>query len=425
VPRPVTVSTAELPLRMLQAVMERHWMTRVTDKCIFGGQSAVQPTAAPEKQSSPSAGAGLRIDGRDAFDCFNEDLAWILGKLVNRTGGIAGVISGHLSDDVQAVTLASEITDSEPTELTALLISRGVSAPDCQTADPDEPVVSHCLLQIRPNEQVPRRYRVLQLSFKPAIGVKVVATVAKDSRRGFRFLEEAAAVRLYPVLSRYVRLWWLHRVERRRAHTLSVIAEMSDLGIVLLNRNGRVLFANSHARLMLQARDGLASDNEMLQATSPADQEKFAHALSHARGVNRIPRDNRSAARVSQILHLARPSGRRNMIVAVMPVGPPATDEEDTSVIVYGLDPDQDVAELLAPVCSIYGLSPAEARVVRLLITGCRITDAARVMEIQPQTARAYLKRIFAKTRTHRQADLVRIMLSSALRTTASIDGTM
>ena len=41
---------------------------------------------------------------------------------------------------------------------------------------------------------------------------------------------------------------------------------------------------------------------------------------------------------------------------------------------------------------------------------------AAQHLGVQQQTARSYLKHIFAKTETNRQADLVQLMLKSAIR---------
>ena len=91
-------------------------------------------------------------------------------------------------------------------------------------------------------------------------------------------------------------------------------------------------------------------------------------------------------------------------------------------MIIYVFDPDQDVEKMLAPVCGMYKLTDAEARLVRHLVRGLRISDAAQRMQVQPETARTYLKQVFVKTGTNRQVDLVRVMLASVMRTNAKID---
>ena len=54
-----------------------------------------------------------------------------------------------------------------------------------------------------------------------------------------------------------------------------------------------------------------------------------------------------------------------------------------------------------------FGLSPAEARLVALLIAGASLRSCAKALGITYETARTYLKSVFYKTGTHRQAELV------------------
>lgn len=65
---------------------------------------------------------------------------------------------------------------------------------------------------------------------------------------------------------------------------------------------------------------------------------------------------------------------------------------------------------------SAFGLSPAEARVSALVGRGERLEDAASLLGISPNTARTHLKRIFEKTATHRQAELVKVLLTLVRR---------
>ena len=54
-----------------------------------------------------------------------------------------------------------------------------------------------------------------------------------------------------------------------------------------------------------------------------------------------------------------------------------------------------------------FGLSPAEARLVVLLFAGASLRSCAKALGIKYETARSYLKSVFQKTGTHRQAELV------------------
>jgi DNA-binding CsgD family transcriptional regulator len=60
----------------------------------------------------------------------------------------------------------------------------------------------------------------------------------------------------------------------------------------------------------------------------------------------------------------------------------------------------------------LHGLSPQEARLTVALANGQSLGDAAAALGLTLETARNYSKRIFAKTHTRGQADLVRLVLT-------------
>jgi DNA-binding CsgD family transcriptional regulator len=58
----------------------------------------------------------------------------------------------------------------------------------------------------------------------------------------------------------------------------------------------------------------------------------------------------------------------------------------------------------------VYGLTNAEARLLRFLSDGCGLLEAARELVITKNTARTHMRSIYAKVGTHRQSDLVRLL---------------
>ena len=58
----------------------------------------------------------------------------------------------------------------------------------------------------------------------------------------------------------------------------------------------------------------------------------------------------------------------------------------------------------------LFALSAAQARLTMLLMTGRTVKDAARVLGITEGSARQYLSRVFRKTATNRQVDLIRVV---------------
>ena len=59
---------------------------------------------------------------------------------------------------------------------------------------------------------------------------------------------------------------------------------------------------------------------------------------------------------------------------------------------------------------SVFGLTGAEAKLASLLASGMALEEIARQLGIARETARNQLKAVFAKTETHRQAELVALL---------------
>jgi DNA-binding CsgD family transcriptional regulator len=62
-----------------------------------------------------------------------------------------------------------------------------------------------------------------------------------------------------------------------------------------------------------------------------------------------------------------------------------------------------------------FGLTPGESRLALRLVSGETLQTAASALDISYESARSVLKNIFAKTGTHRQAQLVVIILSATV----------
>jgi DNA-binding CsgD family transcriptional regulator len=57
-----------------------------------------------------------------------------------------------------------------------------------------------------------------------------------------------------------------------------------------------------------------------------------------------------------------------------------------------------------------FGLSPAQARLTALLMSGRSAKEAAAILGIAESSARQYLEIVFSKTGTRRQLDLIRVV---------------
>jgi DNA-binding CsgD family transcriptional regulator len=60
-----------------------------------------------------------------------------------------------------------------------------------------------------------------------------------------------------------------------------------------------------------------------------------------------------------------------------------------------------------------YAITPAESRVMLLLVQGMTIAEVAETLGISLPTAKTHLAHLFSKTETTRQVDLVRLAMSA------------
>jgi DNA-binding CsgD family transcriptional regulator len=79
-------------------------------------------------------------------------------------------------------------------------------------------------------------------------------------------------------------------------------------------------------------------------------------------------------------------------------------------------DPDAQADRPPERLRRMYGLSAMEAEVASRLAKGMRLSEIAEEFEVTIHTVRGHLKQLFDKTRTHRQADLIRVLLAGPAR---------
>ncbi|WP_114966141.1 response regulator [Alkalilacustris brevis] len=90
----------------------------------------------------------------------------------------------------------------------------------------------------------------------------------------------------------------------------------------------------------------------------------------------------------------------------------PGYAEEAPAVLVYLTDPSRRRPLAATALKEMFGLTPTEARVARHLAVGLRPDEVSSELDVSPTTTAFHMRNIFGKTGTHRQADLVALMLS-------------
>jgi DNA-binding CsgD family transcriptional regulator len=187
-------------------------------------------------------------------------------------------------------------------------------------------------------------------------------------------------------------------------------------GAMLVAAEGRPRLANHAALAILRKNDGLMLARTGLVAERATDTRLLQKLLQDAIKSPELgePKDSP--------LTLQRRTAHHSLIVRVVPgpefQGPgldcwPGTDSRTALLKLY--DQDMGLEVDAGDLCRLYGLTRGEAALAVLLVRGKSIEEAAAELFISPHTARTHLKRIFMKTDTHRQTELVVRILTVVL----------
>ena len=85
-------------------------------------------------------------------------------------------------------------------------------------------------------------------------------------------------------------------------------------------------------------------------------------------------------------------------------------------VIGFVTDPSQRIVLDAAMLDALYQITPAEARLAGELLMGDTLPAIAERVGVSASTLKTHLKSLFAKTGTHRQAELVKLLMSLSVR---------
>jgi DNA-binding CsgD family transcriptional regulator len=234
--------------------------------------------------------------------------------------------------------------------------------------------------------------------------------VRAKSRGSYEARELKLLERAIPHLQRTMQiLLRLGALEARQAAG-EALWDLLPFGVFMLDDAGRILWVNRAGEAIAAANDGLATRGGFLLAAT-ADESA---TLSRLIGEAALTATGQGLA-AGGALSLRRPSLRRPLAVLVAPfrVAPSAMLARQPAVAVLVSDPEetpQPAPELLA---QLYGLTAREAELVTLLLDGLDLRDAAERLALSMNTVRTHLREVFHKTGTHRQSELVALVLRS------------
>lgn len=182
------------------------------------------------------------------------------------------------------------------------------------------------------------------------------------------------------------------------------------VGVVILDQNGVVMDCNPAATTILALKDGITVDGAQLEASYADDNRKLQKLLRDA--LNATSSDRLG---VTEAMSVTRPSGKLSWGLILQRISSDQWTEgkQRPSVAVFVRDTEGRVDPSVRLAQQLFHLTPAETALAIQLANGLSLEEAAEVLNIKRNTARAHLRSIFSKTGVRRQTELVRIFLNS------------
>jgi DNA-binding CsgD family transcriptional regulator len=182
---------------------------------------------------------------------------------------------------------------------------------------------------------------------------------------------------------------------------LSAAFDQLGLAIVILSTSGGILLANDLARAMIENGGPIRVVDGRLQAKDYAANAELMRAIAALAQPGFEGREHH--------LCLARASEHEQAALGCLrPLA--ITDGQAAALALFIADPSQSNHYAIEALGRAYGLSKAETRTLRALAETDGIPDAAARLQITVATVKSHLRKIFRKTKTSRQVDLVRLV---------------
>jgi DNA-binding CsgD family transcriptional regulator len=209
------------------------------------------------------------------------------------------------------------------------------------------------------------------------------------------------------------------RVLAERLGTLAcgqrVLADVLDrlpTGLVFVDARGRFLRANAAGERILREQDGLGIHQGRIVTGDLKSTRILQGILESACKPGTSPpgpsAPTRSSARVP------RPSGRRHLDVMVYPVDAESRvwNDELAAAFLLVSDGEAELEGAARNLRELYGLTGIEADLAVAIARGATVKEWADKRGVSVETVRWQLKQVFAKTRTSRQPELIRLVLT-------------
>lgn len=190
----------------------------------------------------------------------------------------------------------------------------------------------------------------------------------------------------------------------------ALMADACPWGLVLAGARGLVRFANARAKTMLARGDIAVLKDGRLRLRRAALDRTLQTRLAALTAKAPCRLDNPAIVQPSA---MCLPDAQGNAAVALQVEPVPRTrygEAEDARAVITLTELRRCVAPSRCALASLFSLSDKEAELAALFARGLNLETAAAEMGVARNTAKVHLRHVLAKTGTHSQVDLARLL---------------
>jgi DNA-binding CsgD family transcriptional regulator len=215
-----------------------------------------------------------------------------------------------------------------------------------------------------------------------------------------------------PHLTRSVQLQTRISTVENKCSALTNAFDGIQRGVILLDTKGQIVFMNSAAQTIMSRKDGLTTNRRKLCARSDYENTLLMRMIQDTALVARGRRCSLSSGNTV----VSRTSTGSSYYLTINSMPPASlTGLQDPAVAVFISDPNDAIKTPDTRLKDLFGFTKAEARLSQLLVGGMELREAAEQIGVSYSTVRTQLCRILAKTKTHRQSELIRVLTFAGL----------